>query len=136
MDMEKSTVDNAVAIDAVQTSHSQRRMQAASIMMLALCAFILLFVWASWDQWRSLQSYEVVRVIGHQQQTEIVLEHTEEEGDEKIYQNPSHHGKKELAFQAAGWVEADPLTIQITALVSGVVENVMVTDGQSLQKDA
>ena len=39
-----------------------------------------------------------------------------------------------LAFQASGWVEPDPLPIKATALVDGVVEEVHVLEGDSVEE--
>lgn len=40
----------------------------------------------------------------------------------------------ETLFQAAGWVKADPYSVRITALVSGVVKKVYVIDGEYVKK--
>lgn len=39
-----------------------------------------------------------------------------------------------LLFQASGWVEPDPLPIKATALVDGVIDNVLVLEGQQVAK--
>ena len=39
-----------------------------------------------------------------------------------------------LLFQASGWIEPDPLPIKATALVDGVVESVLVLEGQRIAK--
>jgi HlyD family secretion protein len=39
-----------------------------------------------------------------------------------------------LLFQASGWIEPDPLPIRATALVEGVVEEVLVLEGQTVQQ--
>ena len=40
----------------------------------------------------------------------------------------------EMLFQAAGWLEPDPLPIRATALVDGVVEEVFVLEGEEVKK--
>jgi RND family efflux transporter MFP subunit len=40
-----------------------------------------------------------------------------------------------VAFQAAGWVEPDPYPIYVTALADGVIEEVLVLEGQRVEKD-
>ena len=40
----------------------------------------------------------------------------------------------ETLFQAAGWVQADPFSVRVTALVSGIVKKVHVIEGQKVQK--
>lgn len=39
-----------------------------------------------------------------------------------------------LLFQASGWIEPDPLPIKATALVNGVVETVLVLEGDQVSK--
>lgn len=39
-----------------------------------------------------------------------------------------------MAFQAAGWFEPDPLPIRATALIDGVVDEVHVLEGQTVEK--
>lgn len=39
-----------------------------------------------------------------------------------------------MLFQASGWIEPDPLPTRATALTDGVVEQVMVLEGQSVKK--
>ncbi|WP_411844691.1 efflux RND transporter periplasmic adaptor subunit [Roseibacillus persicicus] len=41
---------------------------------------------------------------------------------------------RQLLFQASGWLEPDPYSIQVPALVNGVVEEVHVLEGQSVKK--
>ena len=40
----------------------------------------------------------------------------------------------ETLFQAAGWVQADPYPVSVTALVSGIVKKIHVFDGQLVKK--
>lgn len=42
--------------------------------------------------------------------------------------------KAPMAFQASGWIEPDPLPIKATALTDGVVEQVLVLEGQDVTK--
>jgi HlyD family secretion protein len=39
-----------------------------------------------------------------------------------------------LLFQASGWIEPDPLPIRATALVDGVIDTVLVLEGQTVAK--
>lgn len=39
-----------------------------------------------------------------------------------------------VVFQASGWIEPDPLAVKVTALVSGVVDEVFVLEGQQIAK--
>ena len=38
-------------------------------------------------------------------------------------------------FQASGWIEPDPLPVKATALISGVVDEVFVLEGESVGED-
>jgi len=40
-----------------------------------------------------------------------------------------------MLFQASGWIEPDPLPVKATALVDGVVEEVKVLEGETVEKD-
>lgn len=42
--------------------------------------------------------------------------------------------KGSLLFQASGWVEPDPYTVYVPALVNGVLDKVMVLEGQTVKK--
>ena len=42
--------------------------------------------------------------------------------------------KGSLLFQASGWIEPDPLPIKATALTSGVIDEVIVFEGQKVKK--
>ena len=41
----------------------------------------------------------------------------------------------ETLFQAAGWIQADPYAVSVTALISGIVEKIHVIDGEKIKKD-
>jgi RND family efflux transporter MFP subunit len=40
-----------------------------------------------------------------------------------------------MLFQASGWIEPDPLPIKATSLVDGVIDTVVVLEGQDVKKD-
>ncbi|MFH0823252.1 MAG: efflux RND transporter periplasmic adaptor subunit [Pseudomonadota bacterium] len=40
-----------------------------------------------------------------------------------------------VAVQAAGWVEADPFTFYVTALTDGIVREILVLEGETVQAD-
>ncbi|MGE9267280.1 MAG: efflux RND transporter periplasmic adaptor subunit [Verrucomicrobiales bacterium] len=43
--------------------------------------------------------------------------------------------RRDLLFQASGWLEPDPYAIQVPALVNGVIDQVHVLEGQQVKKD-
>lgn len=48
--------------------------------------------------------------------------------------SPSAATSGRLLFQASGWVEPDPLPVNVTALIDGIVDQVHVLEGQSVKK--
>lgn len=40
----------------------------------------------------------------------------------------------ETLFQAAGWIQADPYAVSVTALISGIVEKIHIIDGDKVKK--
>ena len=48
---------------------------------------------------------------------------------------PAPVGQGKLLFQSSGWVEPDPYIINVPTLVSGVVREVLVLEGQSVKKN-
>ena len=46
----------------------------------------------------------------------------------------SQADKGALLFQASGWVEPDPYTIYVPALVNGVLDKVLILEGQTVKK--
>lgn len=57
--------------------------------------------------------------------TAVVLTTT---GDAK--DSPTTTSAANLLFQASGWIEADPLPVKATALIDGVIDKVLVLEGQ------
>ena len=48
--------------------------------------------------------------------------------------DPSDSQSRDLLFQASGWLEPDPYTIQVPALVNGIVDEVFVLEGETVKK--
>ncbi|MEO0448158.1 MAG: biotin/lipoyl-binding protein, partial [Verrucomicrobiota bacterium] len=48
--------------------------------------------------------------------------------------HPANPYEASILFQAAGWIEPDPLPIKATALFGGVVQEVAVLEGQTVKK--
>ncbi len=92
---------------------------APMLVSIGVVGFLLLFAIATWDAWFPKREVSVVRV--HAQRS------TEPQAQQNI-------GSGNVAFQAAGWVEADPQETNITALISGVVASVSVVDGQAVKQ--
>ncbi len=48
--------------------------------------------------------------------------------------SPAPSNRNELLFQSSGWVEPDPYTINVPALINGVIRDVLVLEGQQVRK--
>ena len=51
-----------------------------------------------------------------------------QQGSDRAFEAP-------VVFQASGWIEPDPLPVKATALISGVVDEVFVLEGESVGED-
>jgi len=49
-------------------------------------------------------------------------------------ESPALAGKGELLFQASGWIEPDPYTIFVPSLINGVIAEVMILEGDLVEK--
>ena len=48
--------------------------------------------------------------------------------------SPTEGNRNELLFQSSGWVEPDPYVINVPALINGVIKEVLILEGQHVQK--
>ena len=104
----------------------KRPSRAPYILLSAVAVFVLLFAATTWQSWFPAPSVDVVRVISIKHvATTTASQHAQEQ--------VAASGPQETAFQAAGWVEADPQVTAITAQVSGIVQSVSVLDGESVK---
>ena len=97
----------------------QKPSRAPWFVLGGIIALVIIFAAATWESWVPTQSVQVARVIAVKSQNTT--------------KSVKPSGKQSTAFQAAGWVEADPQPTAVTALVSGVIERVSVLDGQSVK---
>ena len=90
---------------------------------LALVVVIAVAVFAAltWERWVPAKAVTVARVAALPAAAGAEAVPATADGDE------------EPRFQAAGWVEADPLPVRVTSLISGVVDQVLVLEGQTVQ---
>ena len=49
-------------------------------------------------------------------------------------ETPASASSTGMLFQASGWIEADPLPVKATALIDGVIDQVLVLEGQLVKK--
>lgn len=106
----------------------KRPSRAPLILISAVVLFLVLFAATTWQSWFPLPHVDVVRVVSMKpnQQPSAAEQHAVEE--------PVPVGKQSTAFQAAGWIEADPQVTAITSLISGVIQSVSVLDGQNVKQ--
>jgi len=87
------------------------------IIIIVITAGVLLF--ASWESIRSSTKVEAVTVVMRNVETDEPQETNDDQG---------------AVVQAPGWVEAEPYAIYAGALTEGVVEEVLVLEGDAVTK--
>ncbi|MCH2152459.1 MAG: efflux RND transporter periplasmic adaptor subunit [Phycisphaerales bacterium] len=89
---------------------------------LILTAAATVLIIASWSTLLPAQSVRTVSVVTRQIETDEPVSQQDDMNDE-------------AAVQAPGWVEADPFSVYAPALAEGVVEEVLVLEGDRVSKD-
>jgi multidrug efflux pump subunit AcrA (membrane-fusion protein) len=89
--------------------------------VLVVVALIALFAALSWKRWMPATPVVVVRV---------------EAIPASSLASTATTPTGEVAFQAAGWIEADPFLTAVSSLISGTVTQVPVLAGQHVEADA
>lgn len=79
-----------------------------------LTAFIGMFAWAARDSFLPAQSVTITPVI-------VTRAEVQQEGTP--------------LFQAAGWIEPRPTAVVVSSLATGIVEQLLVAEGQLVEKD-
>ncbi len=88
-------------------------------LILAAAATVLII--ASWSTLLPAQSVRTVSVVTRQIETDEPVSQQDDMNDEAVVQAP-------------GWVEADPFSVYAPALAEGVVEEVLVLEGDRVSK--
>lgn len=96
------------------------RLLALGVPLALLLGFLILAGWLFGEHLLPTQSVSVVNVVTLPELNAIAPE---------INHPPTDPFDAPVAFQASGWIEPDPLPIKVTALVSGVVDEVRVLEG-------
>lgn len=114
------TANSLATLAGTQSEHAPIKppSRAPLLLSIGLLVLLALFAAASWESWMPQRQVEVLRVIASSRQAETG--NTAPEGS--------------VAFQAAGWVEADPFPTHASALVNGVINSVAVRDGEAVSK--
>lgn len=87
------------------------------LIIILITAGVLLF--ASWESIRPTTKVEAITVVMRNVETDEPLEATEDQGS---------------VVQAPGWVEAAPYSVYAGALTEGVVEDVLILEGDAVTK--
>lgn len=91
-----------------------------------LGSFVVLAWWLFGDRFESRRSVELYKVVTTRAAVDSSPGTTVGATD-----TPDFEGK--TLFQASGWLEADPLPIRVTTLYSGVVDEVRVLHGETVE---
>ena len=106
-----------------------RRLPAALLPLGLLLAFLVIFGLMFGSRLLPVTEVRTAPVIA----LRIAAGKNEAPGSDSSVSAPVAQG--ELLFQSSGWVEPDPYIINVPSLVSGVVREVLVLEGQSVKKD-
>lgn len=95
-----------------------RARRPSPVLLLGLLLVVLAGVFAAltWERWLPAQPVRVARVAAIPASAEAAVVDS-----------------ATPRFQAAGWIEADPLPLRVTALVGGVVAAVHVLEGETVE---
>ena len=113
LDLSQLALDRSPTEAAAKKPHRNRWLLRYVLPLVILLGFIALFGAAAGRQLSPRQAVRVVPVIvkrGEAQQAGTTL------------------------FQAAGWIEPRPTAIRVTALAPGVIEELLVVEGQQMKK--
>lgn len=99
------------------------RLPAWTIPVGIVLGFALLFLLLFRDRLLPAPEVEVAVVLA-----------TSRSADEAPASSGGPAGAAAMAFQASGWVEPDPLPIKATALVDGVIDEVLVLEGERVER--
>lgn len=104
--------------DNTKPSSQERQPRRLAIYLIPLALFLLLggsFAWSAREALLPRQKVEVISV--------------------RLANTAPTANEEGALFQAAGWIEAAPYPISVTALVSGIVEKIFVIGGQNVKKN-
>ncbi len=109
----------------VSTQISGRIRAPFFIPTVVIASTLALLVWASWPMLSVNRSVEI---------TQAIFVPSSFQDTEHVDTRDSTIPQSTRTVQAAGWLEADPFHIAATALADGVVEEVLVLEGDSVEE--
>lgn len=102
-----------------------RSRAAGTVVPIAvLVAFAAVIAWSVWPLLRPARSVTVVQAV--MERGETVAADT----------SPGEPRRDAVTVQAPGWLEAEPFMVACTALADGVVEQILVLEGEYVEKNA
>lgn len=107
------------------------RLPATLLPVGILIGFLLLFAWLFGGRLLPKPTVEVISVVTLPATDTHSNAPIDSENNSSLVSNAY---EAEPLFQASGWVEADPYPIRAVALTSGVVDEVLVLEGETVQK--
>lgn len=110
----------------------RRGVPALLVPVLLVAGFLAIAYFLFGDRLWSGPDVEVARVVALSLQDEgTAAAGSEEDGGEAA--GPGPVGDAPMLFQASGWVEADPWAVEAAALIPGIVDEVMVLEGEAVK---
>ncbi len=93
---------------------SRHRFVSVGIPVLIASAFGALIVWSGQDRWRGRTAVTVVPVV--------------------VFQSSVANPSEGMVFKAPGWIEPRPTAIQVPALTEGIINRLLVVEGQLVKE--
>lgn len=122
----KSSTDAATSDGAAQRVPKPRRRWVTRVLLpvAVVLSVLMLIAYASRDLILPARQVEVVRVVA-------IAGSTSKPGDTDV--NTKRDVPTSVVAQAPGWVEPDPYPTYVTALANGVVQHILVLEGESVK---
>lgn len=140
------TIHDPMALDKLASLHGNaptphagrrpRRVPAVLLPVGLLFAFIAIFLVMFGGRLLPALEVRVAPVIALRTISDNSSPEPSATGESPAAQNPNHAlTTGQLLFQASGWVEPDPYITNVPTLVDGVVNEILVLEGQTVQKN-
>ncbi len=125
----EGTARGDAAATAAATTPPKRSWAMRLVPSLVLVAMAALVVWSAWPTLRPVEAVSVTQALYDPSHAALLQQAKFEEGAAEAGA-PARGG---VTVQAPGWLEADPFYIACTALADGVVEAMLVLEGESVE---
>lgn len=102
----------------------KRALMPVLIPIAVLCSTVGLVAWSAWPVLRPMRTVEIAQAVFVQSDTSLSQETN----------TTDRANSSTRTVQAAGWLEAEPFYIAATALADGVVEEMLVLEGDFVEE--